>query len=684
MESAALTPSSSIHVPKTEEWKSLKRISDRYLEPDESSLSGESEEFMLDNAQTKRFKSLGNSALDDSCFESPVNVGAMLRPKRIFQNESRFQEIHNNHHGILSPITEISMNLNETSLNSDHSMVESQIEVDHGFDDGTTPIKRFRSSGRPKLFSTESQLYNEDAKIISTKGHCIDDKLGDEETLNCLESSFQIQRSGRNPSSRRLNLDASMSDMAMEELSFYDDDHVSQNRHFTASPQFMGLLSPEGSPQRFQVVEKSKFLQSRKNFPLTAKNVNRSTTLSTNTPSKGFRLLHSMSSTGSMESSMDDEYMEFFDMENLDQPSQSNGLNFPSDLSSLISGQIIKNSPVKTPEMRRPSVRRCLSMTENTQFQPKTPETVNASNANTATTPFSARLNGNCCFKRPEPPSTTCSPIQSKRYRGAEKENLDGSFTGNSKTSPATSSSCSSLASTSTSTRPTLRKCMSMNDAEIMSALNRSENKDEPDLIGDFSRPYALPLIEGRHRDLKSITSHTVARLLNGDFNDKVASYKIIDCRYPYEYEGGHIEGAKNLYTQEQIIEEFMTKQKTEQQQRNNEASGNKRNIIIFHCEFSSERGPKLSRFLRNLDRERNTNVYPALDYPEIYLLHNGYKEFFETHVEHCTPHSYRPMLEPSYNEEYRHFRAKSKSWNGDGLGGATQRIKKSRSRLMV
>lgn len=473
-----------------------------------------------------------------------------------------------------------------------------------------------------------------------------------------------------------------MPDMAMEELTFYDDDHQQQQRHFNASPQFMGLLSPEGSPQRFQVVEKSKFLQSRKNFPLANKNllsqnINRSTLNSSNTSSKGFRILQSLSSSGSMESSMDDEYMEFFDMENLEQPQQSSGLNFPSDLNSLISGQIIKNSPIKTPEMRRPSVRRCLSMTENTQFQPKTPETVNTPNANTSNTPFNSRVNGNCCFKRPEPPSTTCSPIQPKRYRGAEKENLDGSYHAACKTS-------STPPAASCSTRPPLRKSMSMNDAEIMSALNRSESKDEPDLIGDFSKPYVLPLIEGRHRDLKSVTSHTVARLLNGEFNDKINSYKIIDCRYPYEFEGGHIEGAQNLYTQEQIIEEFLTQQKTELQQKNNETSTGKRNIIIFHCEFSSERGPKLSRFLRNFDRERNTNAYPALDYPEIYLLHNGYKEFFETHLEHCTPHAYRPMLEPSYNEEYRHFRAKSKSWNGDGLGGATQRLKKSRSRLML
>lgn len=226
---------------------------------------------------------------------------------------------------------------------------------------------------------------------------------------------------------------------------------------------------------------------------------------------------------------------------------------------------------------------------------------------------------------------------------------------------------------------------MSLNDAEIMSALARSENRNEPELIGDLSKSYALPLMEGRHRDLKSISSNTVARLLKGEFDDQVASYRIIDCRYPYEFEGGHIKGAKNLYTHEQILEEFLSAQQTELQQQQNADAGSKRNIIIFHCEFSSERGPKMSRFLRSLDRERNTNAYPALHYPEIYLLHNGYKEFYETQSEMCQPNAYRPMLEPAFNEAYRHFRAKSKSWNGDGLGGTTTgRFKKSRSRLML
>lgn len=90
----------------------------------------------------------------------------------------------------------------------------------------------------------------------------------------------------------------------------------------------------------------------------------------------------------------------------------------------------------------------------------------------------------------------------------------------------------------------------------------------------------------------------------------------IIDARYPYEYRGGHITGAINLYTADMLEQYFYDINKE------NQTSGT--HVIIFHCEFSSERAPALLRCLRRVDRARN--CYPALDFPELYLLKGGYK----------------------------------------------------------
>ncbi|XP_016962241.1 cdc25-like protein phosphatase twine [Drosophila biarmipes] len=222
-------------------------------------------------------------------------------------------------------------------------------------------------------------------------------------------------------------------------------------------------------------------------------------------------------------------------------------------------------------------------------------------------------------------------------------------------------------------------RTLSMNDAEIMSALG-----DEPELIGDLSKPCTLPcLVTGvRHRDLKTISSETLARLIQGEFDQQLGSqggYEIIDCRYPYEFLGGHIQGARNLYTRGQIQEAFPPLTENQEDRR----------IYVFHCEFSSERGPKLLRFLRSNDRSQHAHNYPALDYPELYILHNGYKEFFGLYAQLCDPSQYVPMLAPAHNDEFRYFRAKTKSWQcgegGDsGIGGGGSRgLRKSRSRLL-
>lgn len=50
--------------------------------------------------------------------------------------------------------------------------------------------------------------------------------------------------------------------------------------------------------------------------------------------------------------------------------------------------------------------------------------------------------------------------------------------------------------------------------------------------------------------------------------------------------------------------------------------------FIIFHCEFSQKRGPRAFRELRNQDR--NVNVWPKLNFPEIYVLEGGYCSFYD------------------------------------------------------
>ena len=173
---------------------------------------------------------------------------------------------------------------------------------------------------------------------------------------------------------------------------------------------------------------------------------------------------------------------------------------------------------------------------------------------------------------------------------------------------------------------------------------------ENDDMIADGSRGYVLPTVTGKHHDLKSITPTTLADVINGEYNDVINSYRIIDCRYPYEYDGGHVRGAENRYLHEAILS--LLQQPTSDRQ-----------VIIFHCEFSSERGPKMLRFLRSKDRELNKENYPTLNFPEIYLLDGGYKAFFNEHPPLCDPISYRPMLHSEHSADLRHFRTKSKSW---------------------
>ena len=188
----------------------------------------------------------------------------------------------------------------------------------------------------------------------------------------------------------------------------------------------------------------------------------------------------------------------------------------------------------------------------------------------------------------------------------------------------------------------------------IISAMERKES--ESSLVGDCSRSHCLPTVSGKQQDLKYITPKTTADLISGKMVlPEDTTYKIIDCRYPYEFKGGHITGALNLHTQEKLSSFVKNYHQTTEK---------KNTILIFHCEFSSERGPKRARFLRNFDRQINAENYPQLNFPEIYVMAGGYKEFFAQHAEGCCPQAYTPMLHEDHKNDLRKFRSKSKSWS--------------------
>ncbi|XP_052791986.1 M-phase inducer phosphatase 1-like [Mya arenaria] len=188
------------------------------------------------------------------------------------------------------------------------------------------------------------------------------------------------------------------------------------------------------------------------------------------------------------------------------------------------------------------------------------------------------------------------------------------------------------------------------------------------DMIADGSGEYTLPTIPGKHKDLMAISPDVMADVVHGCFNDVIGDVTIVDCRYPYEFEGGHIRGAVNMYTKDEV-NSLLQKP----------VADGKRHVLIFHCEFSSERGPKMYRFLRAQDRMLNSDIYPRLNFPEVYLLHGGYKAFFNKYRDLCDPISYKPMLHENHAADLRHFRVKSKSWTGEDGKQTTSRRHRSR-----
>ncbi|KAH7725123.1 Rhodanese-like domain containing protein [Aphelenchoides avenae] len=155
---------------------------------------------------------------------------------------------------------------------------------------------------------------------------------------------------------------------------------------------------------------------------------------------------------------------------------------------------------------------------------------------------------------------------------------------------------------------------------------------------------YSLETVERPQVDsqaFRSIAPRTLARLLASE--DFPSKYRLIDCRYPFEYMGGHIKHAENIHDPSEIATEFYPVDAR---------------IPIFYCEYSQKRGPTMGHALRRYDRELNRERYPLMDYPEMYLVDQGYRHFYEEYSGQglCVPDHYVRMRDKRHRKELDGF----------------------------
>lgn len=91
-----------------------------------------------------------------------------------------------------------------------------------------------------------------------------------------------------------------------------------------------------------------------------------------------------------------------------------------------------------------------------------------------------------------------------------------------------------------------------------------------------------LPCFSSKDDTLRRIDKATLCKVMDGEYKGKYDELMVVDCRFEYEYEGGHISGAVNVNSTESLEKIFFHIPRTEKL------------LIIFHCEFSAHRAPRM------------------------------------------------------------------------------------------
>lgn len=136
----------------------------------------------------------------------------------------------------------------------------------------------------------------------------------------------------------------------------------------------------------------------------------------------------------------------------------------------------------------------------------------------------------------------------------------------------------------------------------------------------------------------------------NGKFCKHFDELMIVDCRFSFEFKGGHIDGAINISSFTELEAFFFNDSVL--QKNPVEFNNDKRRLLVFHCEFSSHRGPMKADQLRYFDRSICGDFYPNLYYPDVVVLEGGYKDYYDSEKTLHKSLSYIEMEDPLFKAE--------------------------------
>lgn len=151
------------------------------------------------------------------------------------------------------------------------------------------------------------------------------------------------------------------------------------------------------------------------------------------------------------------------------------------------------------------------------------------------------------------------------------------------------------------------------------------------------------------------ISRATLLDVLDGRFAEQFDQKIIIDCRFEYEYDGGHIDGAVNHNDKELLTSQLF------------QTPMGGRSLLIFHCEYSAHRAPLMARHVRSQDRTVNAEHYPKLTYPEVYILEGGYSGFYAENRSRCYPPEYVEMSDEKHQRTCEREMGRLKARKGLG-----------------